>query len=102
MRGLPPSADEVLLDFPNWTVGQILVELGDNSIFHVGVKGMPQLRNRARRSDNHDLFHLFCADEALQRGGDMRDEALLLQLMPIGSVHAAAQICAGPLEGPSG
>jgi hypothetical protein len=31
----------------------------------------------------------------------MRNKALFLELMPIGRLHAAAQICAGPLEGPS-
>src|SRR4249919_2004298 len=96
------SAGEMLLDFPDWKLGQILVDFGDDAVFHVGVKGVAQLRERARRSNDDDRLDPFRAHQLLQGGSDALGKALLLQLVPIRRLHAAALVLGGALEDPPG
>ena len=88
--------------FPDWKLGQILVDFGDDAVFHVGMKGVAQLRERARRSNDDDRLDPFRAHQLLQGGSDALGKALLLQLVPIRRLHAAALVLGGALEDPPG
>jgi hypothetical protein len=95
------SPDEMFLDLPDRDFGQVLVDFGDDPAFHVGMKGVAQLRERARRGNYYDRFDLFSAHHVLQGGSHTLGETFLFQFMPIGRVYTAAQVCAGAFEDPS-
>jgi len=91
----------MLLDLADRMLGEILVDLGDDPSLHVGMEGVSELRQRARRCGDDQRLGVAFAYEPLHGGGDALGKPLLLELVPVGRVEAAALIGVGSLEAAS-
>jgi len=91
----------MFLDLPDREFGQVLVDFGDDPAFHIGMKGVAQFGERARRGNDYYRFDLFSAHHVLQSGSHTLGETFLFQFMPIGRFYTAAPVCAGAFEDPS-
>src|SRR3979411_1334071 len=78
------------LDFVHRMVGQILVELGDNALLHVCMKGVAQIGQGPRRACDDDGLDLAFADQGLERGRYIAGEFMLLDVVPVGGFKAAS------------
>src|SRR5208283_5574129 len=85
-----PSPYKMLLDFPYGVFGQVLVDFSDDPRLDIGVKRSPQFRKRARRRRDDQFPNAPSSYKVLQSGGDTLNEAALLDLVPIRSLHGAA------------
>src|ERR1043166_7186717 len=92
----------MLLDLADRMLGEVLVDLGDDPPLDVGMEGMAQLRQRARRRRHDQGLGVALAHELLHGGSDAMGETLLLELVPVGGVEAAALAGLGALEAATG
>lgn len=95
-------SENVSLDFPNGVLGQILADFGHDPFLDVGMEGTPQIGKGARRRDNDERRHVTRAHDVLQSGGHALRKAVLLEVMPVGLLHAAVPMRPGALDAPSG
>src|SRR5580704_16357913 len=84
------SAHQVLLDFVDRLLGEVLVDLGDDVGLDVLVQGLAQVGEGARGRSDDECFHVALAYELLQRCRHLTGEVVLLQFVPIGLRHRAA------------
>ena len=75
---------QMLLDLIDRKFGKVLVDLGDDFLFHVGVKRLAQIGKRSRRRHHDQSFDPALAHDPLQHGRDLSGEAVLLEFMPVG------------------
>jgi hypothetical protein len=78
---------EMLLDFKDRMLGQILVYLRNNAGFHIRMKCKPQFCEGSRRSHDNQLLHLAGPDKPFHGRGDRADEVMLLEFVPIGWLY---------------
>jgi hypothetical protein len=82
-------------DVVDRVIGQILPDLGDDPRLDVFMKGTPQLGERSRRSCNNQRRNVALPHRVFECGGDMVDEPVLLEMMPVGLLHAATPVRPG-------
>ena len=82
----------MFLDLPDREFGQVLVDFGDDPAFHVGMKGVAQLRERARRGSDYDHFDLFSPPMCFQSGSDTLGETFLFS-------NSCQSVVSTPLRG---
>ena len=80
-------------------VGEILADFGHDPLFHVSMEGASQVGERARRRGNDKCRDRAAAHYILQRRGDPFNKTMLLEVMPVGLLHAAAPMRAGAAKG---
>ena len=85
-------------DLVDRVVGEILVYFRNDPPFYVGMESMSQICKRARRRHDNESFHLPLTYETFHRDGHPLDEAMLLEIVPIGIFNPAAQIRSSALE----
>src|SRR6516162_8649084 len=83
---------KMLLDLGNRMLSQILVDFRDDPSTHICMERTSQVRQRARRSGDDKCLHVARTHELLQGGSDMAREAMLLEVVPVGILHAAAEV----------
>jgi len=96
------SLKDMPLDLPNGMLGEILVDFPNDARFHIGVKRMPQVCERARRRHDDQCRRAAFAHQTLQRGGHSLSKAMLLDFMPIRRLHGAAADRMGARERATG
>ena len=92
--GITPGigiAREMLLDFPDRISGQILVNLGNDAGFHVGMECVSQFGQRSWRSNHHEGFHLAAPGPPVPWQRDLPREMMLLDIVPIGRLDRASR-----------
>ena len=94
--------DQVLFDLGDRMFGQVLVDFSHNSAFHVGVKSMPQICKRARRSNDDQCLHVAVANDLFHGGSGALSKVMFLEFMPISMFHAATLVRSRTLECPAG
>ena len=52
------STGKMLFDLANWMFGQVLADFGDNPAFNIGMKGVPQICQGARRRRYDERSHV--------------------------------------------
>src|ERR1700724_1380299 len=72
--------------------GQVLGELSRDRLTHIPVQDRTQVGKRARRCDDEYLVRLAGPYQAFERLRDFPGEAVLLKVVPVGLIHAAANI----------
>ena len=82
----------MLFNLTNWMLRQILADLSDNPALYVGMKGMPQVCQRARRRHNDERRRLAFTHQLFQCSSDVPDKTMLLEIMPVGRRHLGAAI----------
>src|SRR3984893_4009044 len=92
------SPHEMLLDLVNRMLSEVLTDFSDDPTLHVGVEGVLQIRQCARWCDDDERLHLPLAHELFHRRGYALSEAVLLEVMPVGRLHAASFVCTCALE----
>jgi hypothetical protein len=83
-------ACEMLFDFPDRMLGQVLVYLGNDACFHVGVECVPQISKSPWRSNYDEGFYLPRSDHLFQSSGYLSREMVLLNIVPIGWLDSAS------------
>ena len=92
------SANEVPLDLRNGMFGQVFVNFGKNSVFHVGMKSMTQVCKRAGWSHNDECLYVAGANDLFHGGRGTLSKVMLLEFMPVRHLHAAASTCSRALD----
>src|SRR3984893_13297989 len=80
----------MLLDLVNRMLSKVLTDFSDDPTLHVGVEGVPQIRQCARWCDDDERLHLALAHKLFHRRGYALGEAVLLEVMPVGRFHSAS------------
>src|SRR4051795_12376340 len=80
----------MLLDIPDGMLGEILVDLSDDSAFDIGMKCASQVCERFGWRDEHKRRDFPCPHNLLHRGGAPFRERVLLDVMPIDRFDGAS------------
>ena len=88
----------MLFDLSNWTLRQILANFGDDQAFHVGMKGVAQVCQRAGRGYDNERCRLAFTHQLFQSSRDMARKTVLFEIMPVSRRHLAAAIGPRPFE----
>jgi len=71
-------------NFPDRVLGQVFADFGNDPFLDIGVEGVPQIGERARRRDDDQRGDAALAHHFLQSRRHPLDEAVLFQSMPVG------------------
>jgi hypothetical protein len=88
----PTHPRQMPLDLVDRMMGEILVHLRDDARLHIGVEGLAQVGERARRRSDNGGLHVALAHQLFERVGDLASEAVLLDLVPVGRFDGAALV----------
>ena len=69
-------------------IGEILVHLGNDPLFHLLMKRTAQIGECARRCNNNQRLDLLLTHHARQGRGDIFCETVFLQVMPVGLIDS--------------
>ena len=92
----------MLLDLVDRMLGKVLANFCDDPLLHVGMKRISQICQGPRRRDYDECLGLALTHELFHRCGDAMNEAMLLELVPVGISLAAAEVRAGAFESAAG
>lgn len=79
-------------NFPDRVLGQVFADFGNDPFLDIGVEGVPQIGERARRRDDDQRCDAALAHHFLQSRRHPLDEAVLFQSMPVGLFNTAAAV----------
>lgn len=84
------STKKMSFNFPDRVLGQVFADFGNDPFLDIGVEGVPQIGERARRRDDDQRGDAALAHHFLQSRRHPLDEAVLFQSMPVGLFNTAA------------
>ena len=84
------STKKMSFDFSDRVLGKVFADFGNDPLLDVGVEGVAQIGERARRRDDDQRGDAALAHHFLQSRRHPLDEAVLFQSMPVGLFNTAA------------
>src|SRR6516165_3356088 len=80
----------MLLDIVERMLGEILVDLGYDPHFDIGMERLAQIGERTRRRDDKQSLDAALTYDFLKRRGHLMGESMLLEHVPVGLSDAGA------------